>query len=159
MPMSNPTSRAECTPEDAYKWTNGRAIVATGSPFPPVLLPNGESRVPSQCNNMYIFPGIGLASSISGITKITNKMLYAAANACTNSMTSQEINQGRTFPNVSRIRLVSRNVAVAIIEEGLKAGLTTKITSKELAEGLDNLVDRKMYFPEYSPMVTKDIHD
>ena len=118
MPMSNPTSRAECTPEEAYRWTNGRAVVATGSPFAPVTLASGKVLVPSQCNNMYIFPGIGLAASVSGVTSITNKMLYAAAAACTNSMTEQEIAEGRTFPDIVRIREVSKRVALAVIEEG-----------------------------------------
>eukprot|EP00967_Tisochrysis_lutea_P146764 scaffold277613_cov31-Tisochrysis_lutea.AAC.4 len=64
MPLSNPTSATELTPEEAYLWSEGRAIVATGSPFDPVTLPNGATRYPSQCNNMYIFPGIGLGASV-----------------------------------------------------------------------------------------------
>ena len=155
MPMSNPTSKAECTPEEAYKWTNGRAIVATGSPFPPVELENGQKIIASQCNNMYIFPGIGLASSVSGVTKITNKMLYLAAEACTKSMTPSEIAEGRTFPNIKRIREVSKNVAVAIIEEGIRQGLTTKISKHAIAEGIDNFVARKMYYPHYVPLINK----
>jgi len=157
MPMSNPTSRAECTPEQAYLWTEGRAVVATGSPFPPVTMPDGRVLVPSQCNNMYIFPGLGLAASVSGVTKITNKMLYLAAEACTHSMTEAEIAEGRTFPNIKRIREVSRDVAVAVIEEGLRAGLTTKIGAKEKAEGITKLVERKMYYPQYVPMLTKTV--
>jgi malate dehydrogenase (oxaloacetate-decarboxylating)(NADP+) len=82
MPMSNPTSNAECTPVDAYKWTNGKAVVATGSPFEPVTTDSGKVLIPSQCNNMYIFPGIGLAASVSGVRRITDAMLYKAAEAC-----------------------------------------------------------------------------
>ena len=67
MPMSNPTSKSECTPQQAYEWTDYRAVVATGSPFDAVEKPDGTVLIPSQCNNMYIFPGIGLAASISGI--------------------------------------------------------------------------------------------
>lgn len=83
MPMSNPTTKAECTPAQAYEWTEGRAVVATGSPFDPVTLANGQTYIPSQCNNMYVFPGIGLAASVAGVKEITDKMLYHAAVACT----------------------------------------------------------------------------
>jgi malate dehydrogenase (oxaloacetate-decarboxylating)(NADP+) len=105
MPMSNPTSKCECTPEEAYDWTDGRAVVATGSPFEPVTLPSGRVIVPSQCNNMYIFPGVGLAASVSGVERITDRMLYAAAVTCTQSMTEEEIASGRTFPRIKRIRV------------------------------------------------------
>jgi len=153
MPMSNPTSKSECTAEQAYKWTDGRAVVASGSPFAPVKLDDGRTVIPSQCNNMYIFPGIGLAATVSGVSRITDKMLYLAAAACTNSMTAEEIKEGRTFPNINRIREVSRNVAVAIIEEGLRQGLTTKIGKAELSEGLPNVVSRYMYYPTYRPLL------
>ena len=90
---------------------------------------------------------------MSGIAKVTNKMLYVAALACTNSMTEAEIQEGRTFPNVLRIREVSRNVAVAVIKEGLRSGLTTKIGPKELSVGIEALVERKMYWPTYVPLI------
>jgi len=152
MPMSNPTHKCECTAEEAYRWTDGRAVVATGSPFAPVEL-NGKTFIPSQCNNMYIFPGIGLAASVSGVSKITNKMLYLAAKACTDSMTAAERAEGRTFPNLLRIRDVSKAVAVAVIEEGIREKLCSKIKKHHIAEGIDNLVARKMYFPDYVPLV------
>jgi len=153
MPMSNPTSKSEAAPADVYRWTQGKAVVATGSPYEAVTMDDGTVIIPSQCNNMYIFPGIGLAASVAGVTHITDKMLYKAAEACTNSMTQDEINQGRTFPNVRRIREVNKNVAVAIIEEALACDMTTKIGKRQLAEGIDNLVSRKMYYPAYVPLV------
>eukprot|EP01031_Cornospumella_fuschlensis_P043001 gene43001-52555_t len=153
MPMSNPTSKAECTAEQAYRWTNGTAIVATGSPFAPVTLENGKKLIPSQCNNMYIFPGLGLAASVAGITRITDEMLYKASVACSLSCSEHDIAEGRTFPSVKRIRDVSHAVACAVIEEGLKDGLTTKITARHLEEGIPNLVKRKMYFPKYVPLL------
>jgi malate dehydrogenase (oxaloacetate-decarboxylating)(NADP+) len=154
MPMSNPTSKCECTPEEAYRWTDGRAVVATGSPFPPVEV-NGRTYTPSQCNNMYIFPGIGLASSVSGVTNITDKMFYLAAEACTNTMNEEERQEGRTFPSIMRIREVNRNIAIAVIEEAIRCGLTTKITKEDIVTGIPQLVERKMYFPIYSPLITK----
>ena len=154
MPMSNPTDKAECTPKQAYEWTDGRAVVATGSPFDPVEY-KGKTYIPSQCNNMYIFPGVGLAASVAGVTTISNKMLYLAAEACTNTMTQEEIDEGRTFPNLKRIREVSKNVAVAVIEEALRKGLCTKISKSDAEEGIENVVARKMYFPHYVPLVMK----
>jgi len=164
MPMSNPTSKAECTPEEAYRCTGGRAVVATGSPFGPVTLDSqkkwrGESftLIPSQCNNMYIFPGVGLAASISGVEVITDKMLYRAAQACAAAMTPEEIAEGRTFPRLRRIREVSRDVAVAVIEEGLAAGLCPKLRRKDVERpgGVPALVRAKMYFPIYAPLFHK----
>lgn len=153
MPMSNPTDKSECTPAQVYEWTNGKAVVATGSPFPSYTLPNGKVLIPSQCNNMYIFPGLGLAASVAGITKITDKMLYKASVACSETMNEEEKAEGRTFPNLARIRDVSHAVACAVINEGLAEKLTTKITAKHLAEGIPSLVSRKMYFPDYVPLL------
>jgi malate dehydrogenase (oxaloacetate-decarboxylating)(NADP+) len=153
LPMTNPTHKSECTPLQAYTWTNGKAIVATGSPFSAVTLPDGRKFYPSQCNNMYIYPGIGLATSVAGITTLTDRMFYLAAVACANSVTPEDIAAGRTFPPVTRIREVSHRVACAVIEEGIQAGLTTKITSKHIEEGISNLVHRKMYFPAYVPLM------
>jgi malate dehydrogenase (oxaloacetate-decarboxylating)(NADP+) len=153
LPMTNPTASSECTPEQAYRWSDGRAIVATGSPFGPVTLDDGRVLHPSQCNNMYIFPGIGLAASVGGITSITDKMLYQAATACANSTTPEDIAAGRLFPPIQRIRDVSQQVACAIIEEGIQSGLTTKITSKHVKEGIPHLVGRKMYYPAYVPLL------
>ena len=151
MPMSNPTAKAECTAEEAYIHTKGKAVVATGSPFEPVVY-DGKTFIPSQCNNMYIFPGIGLAASVSKVELITDKMLYVAAEACTNSMTREEIDEGRTFPNINRIREVSKLVATAVIEEGLEQDMCS-LTKKELAGGVESLVSSKMYYPRYAPIV------
>ena len=155
MPMSNPTAKAECTPQQAYEWTNGKAVVATGSPFPPTTMPDGRVLIPSQCNNMYVFPGIGLAASISGVKEITDQMLYAAAVACVDAMTPDEVASGRTFPAIDRIRDVSHSVAVAVIQVALDADLTTKITREQVPndDALNSLVAKKMYDPQYVPLV------
>lgn len=153
LPMSNPTSKAECTPENAYKWSDGRAIVATGSPFDEVKMADGRVFMPSQCNNMYIYPGIGLAVSVAGLTTITDEMLYAACTACVKTVSEDDIEHGRIFPTVNHIREVSHAVACAIIEEGVRAGLTTKIMPKHFEKGIPYLVSRKMYFPSYVPLL------
>lgn len=153
MPLSNPTSKTECTAEDAYRWTDGKAIVASGSPFPSYTMPDGTVLHPSQCNNMYIFPGLGLAASVAGVTIITDRMLHRASLACSQLLTEEEIAQGRTFPVVQRIREVSLAVACAVIEEALSCGLTTKIMPRHIKEGIPNFVRRKMYFPDYVPLI------
>jgi malate dehydrogenase (oxaloacetate-decarboxylating)(NADP+) len=148
MPMSNPTSKAECTAEQAYKWTEGRAIVATGSPFNPVEL-NGKTLYPSQCNNMYVFPGLGLAASVGGTQRFTDQMFYAASQECTACLSEEDMEQGRTFPHIKKIRRVAHDVAVAVLKEGQAQLLNPKINKHHLREGWDELVTRKMYFPEY----------
>ena len=105
MPMSNPTSCAECTPAQAYEWTEGRAVVATGSPFEPVNYA-GNKLIPSH-NNMYVFPGIGLAASVAGVQTITDRMFYRAALAVVDAVEEEEFAEGRTFPVIERIRSVS----------------------------------------------------
>jgi malate dehydrogenase (oxaloacetate-decarboxylating)(NADP+) len=142
----------------AYEWTDGRAVVATGSPFAPVTLPDGRVLSPSQCNNMYVFPGLGLAMSVAGVSRITDRMLYVAAVACTEAMTEGEIAEGRTFPAVKRIRDVSHAVACAVIKEALKEGLATSINATHLKEGIPELVYRKMYYPSYVPLIDPRKH-
>ena len=108
---------------------------------------------------MYVFPGIGLAASVAGVSRITDKMFYVAAVACMNAMTPEEQAEGRTFPALSRIRTVSHAVAVAVVEEALEAGLATKVTKEQAAAGLSKFISRKMYFPSYHPLLgMKDNH-
>jgi len=155
--MSNPTSKSECSPAQAYEWTNGAAVVATGSPFGNYTDPaTGKVLVPSQCNNMYVFPGLGLAASVAGVKRITDKMLYIASVACSEAMTADECAEGRTFPAIQRIREVSHAVACAVIDVAIKENLTTKIDPKITSEEIGVLVTSKMYFPQYTPLVRTD---
>jgi len=156
MPMSNPTSKAECTPRQAIEWTDGRAVVATGSPFGPVEY-HHKLYVPSQCNNMYVFPGIGLAAAVAGTSKITDRMLFKAAEACAASMTAEEVDEGRTFPNIKRIRDVSLSVACAVIEEGF-ADPTVQQPALDRdavpdSASLAAYVRDQMWLPTYKPLV------
>lgn len=111
-PLSNPTSSAECTAEQAYAWTDGRAVFASGSPFDPVEF-RGKILRPSQCNNMFIFPGVGLGASLVVSKSVTDGMFLAAAKALAASVTEDELDEGMVFPRVRNIRNVSCKVAAA----------------------------------------------
>lgn len=153
-PMSNPTTSAECTAEQAFEWTDGRAIFAAGSPFDPVTLADGRTFHPTQCNNMYVFPGIGLGATVCGAKVITDRMLYVAAKALANFVTDEELAEGKVFPHISKIREVSHRVAVAVANEAVEQGLATSLTDKDI-EHLEQFVARKMYDPIYVPVIEK----
>ena len=153
-PLSNPTTKAECTAEQAYEWTDGRCIFASGSPFPTVEMDDGRVFNPSQCNNMHLFPGLGLGASVCGAKKVTDRMLYLAAEALAKFVPEEDVKEGKVFPPLTKIRQVSRRIAVSVVQEAIRDGLATKVSSQD-AEDLDAFVARKMYYPEYVPLVEK----
>mmetsp|Transcript_42799 Transcript_42799/g.103532 ORF Transcript_42799/g.103532 Transcript_42799/m.103532 type:complete len:645 (+) Transcript_42799:153-2087(+) len=153
-PLSNPTTKAECTAEQAFEWTDGRCIFASGSPFDPVEMESGETYYTSQCNNMYVFPGVGLGATLCGAKKVSDRMLYIAAKALAECVPEEELGRGQVFPHISNIRMVSHKIAVAVIEEAMRDGLATKISAED-ARDLNEFVARKMYYPEYVPLVEK----
>lgn len=116
--MSNPTSISEATPADVLEWTNGRALVATGSPFPPVQLANRLQSV-SQANNVFVFPGIGLGAMACEAREITDGMIAAAGTALANSLTDDEIAQRRLVPNIARLWDVCGQVALAVARQAV----------------------------------------
>ena len=152
-PLSNPTSACEITPAEVYELTRGRAIVATGSPFAPVTLPDGSIRAPSQCNNMYIFPGVGLGASVCGAETVPDSMLYHAAVALSRMTTDEELKGGRVFPSVTAIRNVSREVGIACAEHAYDKGIARTMPARH--ETAAAFVERKMYYPEYVPIFSK----
>jgi malate dehydrogenase (oxaloacetate-decarboxylating)(NADP+) len=117
--LSNPTARAECNAEQAYAWTGGRAVFASGSPFAPVPL-EGRTHVPGQANNSYIFPGVGLGLLLAGAERVTDDMFFAAARALAAQVSEADLAQGRIFPPAARMREVAAAVAAAVA--GVTAG-------------------------------------
>ena len=125
MALSNPTAKSECTAEEAYKHTQARAIFASGSPFPPVTI-HGRTFVPGQCNNAYIFPGVGLGIVASGARHVTDEMFFAAAMALSAQVGAEELAVEQIYPPLSKIRDVSAAIAGAVVEVAHNRGLATQ---------------------------------
>ena len=142
--LSNPTSKSECTAEEAYEWTQGRAIFASGSPFPSFEY-QGRAFVPSQANNSYIFPGVGLGAIAAGSRRITNEMFMAAARVLADSTTDADLASGSLFPPLDRIRHISASIAQAVAEVAYVRGLATE--PRPVDPG--SFIDRLMYVPGY----------
>lgn len=144
MPLSNPTTFTEATPADILAWSEGRAIVATGSPFAPVTT-GGSRQVIGQANNVFIFPGMGLGVVTSGAREITLDMFLAAAGALADFVDDATLAGGSLFPAITQVREVSRAVALAVAAEAARTGLAAPLADPEAA------IDRAMWFPEYVP--------
>jgi malate dehydrogenase (oxaloacetate-decarboxylating) len=148
-PLSNPTSKCEADPAALLAWTSGRAIVATGSPFPPVpaSLYGGEGlRTIGQCNNAYIFPGLGLGVIASGARRVTDEMFVVAAMALSDFSPALKDPTASLFPPLEEVRSVSRQVAIAVASEAQREGVAQKTTLAEL----ERRVDALMWKPRYA---------
>jgi malate dehydrogenase (oxaloacetate-decarboxylating) len=146
-PLSNPTSKAECTAEQAIQWSDGRAIVATGSPFAPVVHGGVKHRI-GQCNNAFIFPGVGLGACVGRARYISDGMFLEAAKALATHVTEADIAESAVYPQLAKIRDCSHSVACAVIRRAVKEGHS----DPEVLNNLETTVRSAMWYPEYLPI-------
>lgn len=143
-PLSNPSKRVEAQPADLIEWTDGKALIATGSPFDPVSY-QGQEYVISQCNNSYIFPGIGLAVVTTGITRITDEMMRAASEVLAANSPLAEANSGALLPPLSGVRELSKAIAFAVAKLAQKRDLAPTISDESLQQAIEN----NFWLPRY----------
>lgn len=144
MPLSNPTSQAEATPEDVIRWTDGQALVATGSPFAPVVY-NGRTYPIAQCNNAYIFPGIGLGVIAASATRVTDEMLMSASRALAREAPLVKEGKGALLPPLSRIRHISKSIAFEVAAQAQQNGVALQTSGTTLRE----LIEKASWSPDY----------
>ncbi len=146
LPLSNPTANAEATPEQVLAWSEGRALVATGSPFPAVTLASGSRQV-GQANNALVFPGLGLGAIAAEVRTVTDAMLLAAARTLAAEVTEERLASGALYPSVSSLRRISRAIAVAVARVAMTAGVAGLPEDADV----EQVVDEAAWWPAYVP--------
>lgn len=157
LPLSNPTDKTEALPEDIYKWTNGQALVATGSPFDPVDYDGTVYKI-GQCNNVFVFPGVGLGIIASGAKEVLPSFFTAAAHAVSSCVSDEAIQRGELLPPVSSLREVSGKVAQAVGETAINANIGHLCAFSDFQhdndpQRLNTLITNMRWQPEYLPFV------
>jgi malic enzyme len=144
LPLSNPTAHAEATPADVLAWSEGRALVATGSPFPPVES-GGRTRLVGQANNVFIFPGVGLGAIAAGAREVTDRMFLVAATTLAGLVPAGRIADGALYPRLADLRQVSRAIALAVAEEAVRGGVARLGPDDDL----EAIIEATMWTPDY----------
>jgi len=146
LPLSNPTSKAEATPADILRWTRGRALVATGSPFDDVVV-DGRPHLIGQANNVFIFPGVGLGAIAAEARSVTDRMFLFAARTLAAAVSDARLAEGALYPSVADLRAVSRAIAKGVAREAIDAGIAGISPDTDI----DDLIDGAMWWPTYVP--------
>ncbi len=146
--LSNPTSKAECTAQQAYEWSEERAIFASGSPFEPVQIGN-KTYVPGQGNNAYIFPGVGLGAVVSRTRRVTDEMFLAAATVLAEQVSDEDLDLGRVYPSLSRVREVSALIAAEVAAIAYTQGLAQREAPDDILTDVREHMFQPLY-PHYA---------
>ncbi len=148
MPLSNPTSKAECSPKEAIAWSGGRALVATGSPFADVVH-DGVRHVIGQAINVFIFPGVGMGAVLSEIREIDEAVLLVAARTLADHVSDERLSLGALYPDQSELRAVSAHIAASVVRYASERNLGRDVADADV----EGLVDDAAWYPSYVPVV------
>jgi len=146
--LSNPSSRVEATPTDILAWSDGRALIATGSPFAPVSWKSAPRPI-GQANNVFVFPGVGLGAVVAEATRITEQMFLVAARALAEQVDDERLAAGALYPPIESLNEISREVALAVAREAVESGAA----QVDARTDLETVIDEAMWWPSYVPYI------